>query len=43
LSKSQYLAAREGLVRRGLVELEHADGGRGCSPVIALCFAVEGP
>ncbi len=43
LSRSQYLAARDGLVRRGLVVVEAAGGGRGNSPVIALSFAERGP
>jgi len=43
LSRSQYLAAREGLERRELVVVEAAGGGRGNSPVIALTFALSGP
>ena len=43
LSRSQYLAAREGLVRRGLVVIEHAGDGRGNSPVVAVTFAQAGP
>lgn len=43
LSKSQYLAAREALCARGLIELELAGRGRGRPPVLALRFAVDGP
>ena len=43
LSRSQYLAARDGLVRRGLVVVEHAGDGRGNSPVVAVTFAQAGP
>jgi hypothetical protein len=43
LSRSQYLAARDGLVRRGLIVVEAAGGGRGNSPVIALSYAERGP
>lgn len=43
LSRSQYLAARDGLVRRGLVAVEHAGDGRGNSPVVAVTFAQAGP
>jgi hypothetical protein len=43
LSRSQYLAARDGLVRRGLVVVEHAGDGRGNSPVVAVTFAHAGP
>jgi len=43
LSRSQYLAAREGLERRGLVVVEESGGGRGKSPVVALAFALSGP
>lgn len=43
LSRSQYLAARDGLVRRGLVVVEHAGAGRGNSPVVAVTFAQAGP
>jgi hypothetical protein len=43
LSRSQYLAARDSLVRRDLVVVEEAGGGRGHSPVIALHFAESGP
>lgn len=43
LSRSQYLAARDSLVRRDLLVVEEAGGGRGHSPVIALHFAESGP
>jgi hypothetical protein len=43
LSRNQYLAARDGLQRRGLVVIEEAGGGRGHSPVVALQFAQTGP
>jgi len=43
LSRSQYLAAREGLERRGRVVVEAAGGGRGNSPAVALAFALSGP
>ena len=43
LSRSQYLAARDALVRRGLVFVEHAGDGRGNSPVVAVTFAQAGP
>ncbi len=43
LSRSQYLAAREGLQKRGLVAVEESGGGRGRSPVVALLFARTGP
>lgn len=43
LSHSQYLAARDALVTRGLVCLESTGGGRGNSPVIRLAFAKAGP
>ena len=43
LSRSQYLAAREGLRKRGLVAVEESGGGRGHSPVVALLFAHTGP
>jgi hypothetical protein len=43
LSHSQYLAARDALVRRGLVVVEHAGDGRGNSPVVAVTFAQAGP
>ena len=34
LSRSQYLAARDGLVKRGLVVVEAPGGGRGNAPVV---------
>jgi hypothetical protein len=43
LSRSQYLAARDLLQKRGLVVIEESGGGRGNSPVIALVFAQTGP
>jgi hypothetical protein len=43
LSRSQYLAARDGLVTRGLIAVEEARGGRGNSPVVTLTFASAGP
>jgi hypothetical protein len=43
LSRSQYLAARDGLARRGLVEVDEPGGGRGRSPVVSLRFAESGP
>jgi hypothetical protein len=43
LSRSQYLAAREGLRLRGLIAIEDSGGGRGNSPTIALAFARTGP
>jgi hypothetical protein len=43
LSKSQYLIAREGLQRRGLIEIEQPGGGRGNACVIAVRFAKLGP
>jgi len=43
LSRSQYLAARDGLENRGLVVVEELGGGRGNSPVVALVFAQSGP
>ena len=43
LSRSQYLAARDGLARRGLVIVEAPGGGRGRAPVISLAFAEAGP
>jgi hypothetical protein len=39
LSRSQYLAARDRLARRGLVEVDQPGGGRGRSPVVSLLFA----
>jgi hypothetical protein len=43
LSRSQYLAARDSLEKRGLVVIEESGSGRGNSPVIALVFAQTGP
>ena len=43
LSRSQYLAARDSLQRRGLVVIEEPGSGRGSSPVVALVFAQAGP
>ena len=43
LSRSQYLAARDGLARRGLVIVEAPGGGRGRAPIISLAFAEAGP
>ena len=43
LSRSQYLAARDGLHRRGLAAIEDPGGGRGHSPVVVLLFAQTGP
>jgi hypothetical protein len=43
LSRSQYLAARDGLARRGLVEVDEPGGGRGRTPVVSLRFAESGP
>jgi hypothetical protein len=43
LSRSRYLAARDGLEKRGLVAVEESGGGRGHSPVVALRFATTGP
>jgi hypothetical protein len=43
LSRSQFLAARDSLGRRGLVRIESAGGGRGNSPVVFLVFAEVGP
>lgn len=43
LSRSQYLAARDGLERRGLIAVEEPGGGRGHSPVMRLRFAHSGP
>jgi hypothetical protein len=39
LSRSQYLAARDRLARRGLLEVDSPAGGRGSSPVVRLRFA----
>ena len=43
LSRGQYLAARNGLARRGLVEVDEPGGGRGRSAVVWLRFAESGP
>jgi hypothetical protein len=43
LSRSQYLAARDGLGRHGLVEVDEPGGGRGRTPVVSLRFAESGP
>jgi hypothetical protein len=43
LAKSRFLEARERLVRRGLVILEHAATGRGRASTLALRFAEAGP
>ena len=43
LSRSQYLAAHDGLHRRGLAAIEDPGGGRGRSPVVVLVFAQTGP
>jgi hypothetical protein len=43
LSRSQYLAARDSLERRGLVVVEDPGGGRGNAPTVALVFAQTGP
>lgn len=43
LSRSQFLAARDSLTRRGLLVIEQPGGGRGNSPVVFLSFAAEGP
>jgi hypothetical protein len=43
LSRSQYLAARDGLARRGLVDVDASGGGRGRSAMIRLRFAELGP
>jgi hypothetical protein len=43
LSRSQYLAARDGLARRGLVEVDEPGGGRGRSAVVSMLFARSGP
>ena len=39
LSRSQYLAARDGLARRGLLEVDSPAGGRGNSPLVRLRLA----
>jgi hypothetical protein len=43
LSRSQYLAARDGLAQRGLLHVDDPGGGRGHSPVVSLRFAESGP
>ncbi len=43
LSRSQFIAARDSLARRGLLVIEQPGGGRGNSPVVFLSFAAEGP
>jgi hypothetical protein len=43
LSRSQYLAARDGLARRGLIEVDAPGGGRGRTPVVWVRFADVGP
>ena len=43
LSRSRYLQAREQLVRRDLVLVEHEASGRGRSTTLALAFAEHGP
>jgi hypothetical protein len=43
LSRSQYLAARDRLARRGLVVLEEPGGGRGRAPTVLLACADTGP
>ena len=43
LSRSQYLAARDSLEKRGLVVIEEPGSGRGNSPLVALVFAQAGP
>ena len=43
LSKSQYLASREGLERRGLIVIDEPGGGRGNACWIAVRFAELGP
>jgi len=43
LSRSQYLAAREGLVTRGLVVVDDPGGGRGRASVVSLALAGAGP
>lgn len=43
LSRSQYLAARDSLVKRGLVVVEAPGGGRGNAPVVRVTFAQAGP
>jgi hypothetical protein len=43
LSRSQYLAASDGLQKRGLLAVEESGGGRGRSAVVAVLFAEAGP
>jgi hypothetical protein len=43
LSRSQYLAASDGLQMRGLLVVEEVGGGRGRSAVVAVLFAETGP
>jgi len=43
LSRSQYLAASDGLQKRGLLAVEESGGGRGHSAVVAVLFAEAGP
>ena len=43
LGRSRYLEAREQLVHRGLVVVEHAATGRGRSSTLGLRFASDGP
>ena len=43
LSRSQYLAARDSLQKRGLIVVEDAGGGRGNSPTVRVLFAETGP
>jgi hypothetical protein len=43
LRKSRFLEARDGLVRRELVVVEHAARGRGRASTLALPFAESGP
>ena len=43
LSRSQYLAAREQLLRRGLISVAVEGGGRGRSSTLTLGFAERGP
>jgi hypothetical protein len=43
LSRSQYLAARDGLSRRGVIAIDGPGGGRGNSPLVTLRFVERGP
>jgi hypothetical protein len=43
LSRSHYLAASDGLQKRGLIAMEESRGGRGRSAVVAVLFAEAGP